>query len=118
MNFAVSADHKVKLKESEKKNKYLDLAREWKNLWNMNVAIIPIVICAHQRIIRGTSGLGNKRKIGDHPNYCIIDIGQNTEKSPGDLMRIAVTQSPIKDNQLTLKNSPGVNNNKLYFGIG
>ena len=30
MNFAVPADHKVKLKESEKKDKYLDLARELK----------------------------------------------------------------------------------------
>ena len=29
-DFAVSADHKVKLKESEKKDKYLDLARELK----------------------------------------------------------------------------------------
>ena len=30
MDFAVPADHRVKLKESEKKNKYLDLARELK----------------------------------------------------------------------------------------
>ena len=29
-NFAVSADHKVKLKESEKKGNYVDLAREQK----------------------------------------------------------------------------------------
>ena len=37
-----------------------------------------------------------------HPNY-IIENGQNTEKSPGDLRRLAVTQSPLKDHQLTLK---------------
>ena len=30
MNFAVPADHRLKLKESEKKDKYLDLARELK----------------------------------------------------------------------------------------
>ena len=30
MSFAVPADHKIKLKESEKKHKYLDLARELK----------------------------------------------------------------------------------------
>ena len=29
--FAVPADHKIKLKECEKKDKYLDLARELKN---------------------------------------------------------------------------------------
>ena len=28
VDFAVSTDHRVKLKENEKKNKYLDLARE------------------------------------------------------------------------------------------
>ena len=30
MDFAVAADHRVKLKESEKKDKYLDLPRESK----------------------------------------------------------------------------------------
>ena len=30
MDFAVPADHRLKLKESEKKDKYLDLARELK----------------------------------------------------------------------------------------
>ena len=39
---------------------------------------------------------------GDHPNYSIIEGGQNTEKSPRDLRRLAVTQSPVKDHQLKL----------------
>ena len=30
VDFAVSADHRIKLKECEKRNKYLDLARELK----------------------------------------------------------------------------------------
>ena len=46
MDFAVPADHRVKLKESEKKDKYLDLAWELKKLWNMNVMLIPIIIGA------------------------------------------------------------------------
>ena len=46
MDFAVPADHRIKLKECEKKNKFLDLARELKKLWNMKVTIIPIVIGA------------------------------------------------------------------------
>ena len=46
VDFAVPADHKINLKESEKKDKYLDLARELKNLWNMKVTIVPIVIGA------------------------------------------------------------------------
>ena len=39
---------------------------------------------------------------GDPPNYSIIEKGQNTEKSPGKLRRLAVTQTPVKDHQLTL----------------
>ena len=36
VDFAVPADHRIKLKECEKKNKYLDLTRELKKkLWNM-----------------------------------------------------------------------------------
>ena len=44
MDFAASTDHRVKLKENEKKDKYLNLARELKKLWYMKVMIIPIVI--------------------------------------------------------------------------
>ena len=36
-DFALLADHRIKLKEFEKRDKYLDLARELKNLWNMKV---------------------------------------------------------------------------------
>ena len=38
------ADHRIKLKECEKKDKYLDLARKLKRQWNMKVTIIPIAI--------------------------------------------------------------------------
>ena len=46
VDFAVPVDHWVKLKENEKRDKYLDLAREPKTLWNMKVTVIPIVIGA------------------------------------------------------------------------
>ena len=36
---------------------------------------------SHQRICTGTGGLGNKRTSGDHPNYSIVEIGQNTKES-------------------------------------
>ena len=35
VNFAVPAGHRIRLKECEKKDKYLDLAREMKTLWKM-----------------------------------------------------------------------------------
>ena len=44
VDFAVPVDHRVKLKENEKKNNYLDLTRELKILWNMKVMFIPIII--------------------------------------------------------------------------
>ena len=53
VDFAVPADHRIKLKECEKKDKYLDLARELKNLWNMKVMIVPIVIGAFGTITKG-----------------------------------------------------------------
>ena len=58
--------------------------------------------CSHQRIVTGTEGLEDKRSIGDHLNYRIIKIGQNTEKSPGDLRRLAVTQTSVEIHQLML----------------
>ena len=44
VDFAVLADHRIKLKESEKKDTFLDFATELKKLWNMKLTIIPIVI--------------------------------------------------------------------------
>ena len=52
MDFTVPAEYRVKLKESEKKDKYLDLAGELKTLWNMKVMVTPIVICALGTVIK------------------------------------------------------------------
>ena len=46
---------------------------------------------------------------GDYPNNHIIENGQNTEKSPGDLRRFAVTQWPSTN--ADVKKSQGANNN-------
>ena len=53
VDFTIPADHRINLKESEKKDKYLDLARELKKLWNMKVTIVPIVIGALGTISKG-----------------------------------------------------------------
>ena len=53
--------------------------------------VIPIVIGA----------LGTVKRMSG--NYSIAEIGQNTEKSPGNLRRLVVTQTPEKDYQLMLK---------------
>ena len=91
-----------------KKDKYLDLAREFFKKY-MDHEADDYTNCdwwiQHSSLmtIKGTGGLGGWRKSGDHPNYSIVENGQNTEKSPGDLRRLAVTQNPVKDHQPTLK---------------
>ena len=52
VDFAIPADHRIKQKEWEKKDKYLNLARELKKLWNMKVTIVPIVIGAFRTITK------------------------------------------------------------------
>ena len=44
-----------------------------------------------QMLGKGIGRLRNQRTSGDHPDNSIIKIGQNTEKSPGGLMRLVVT---------------------------
>ena len=56
----------------------------------------------HQKMDKGTGALGNQRASGDYPNDTIIKIGLNTKKSPGDLRRLAVTQTPVENHRLTL----------------
>ena len=57
MDFAVPTDHRIKLKESTKKDKYLNLAWELKKLWIMKVMGILTVIGVLGTVTKG--GLGN-----------------------------------------------------------
>ena len=65
----------------------------------MKVTIVPIVIGAFDTVTKGLLkrpvGLGSWRT-------GITENGQNTEKSPGELRRLAVTQTPVKKYQLIL----------------
>ena len=54
------------------------------------------------RLGKGTGRLKNQRASGDHPDYSISKNAQNTEKSPGGLRKFAVTQTLVKNHQLTL----------------
>ena len=40
VDFAILSNHRKKVKESVKKNKYLDIARRLSKLWNMNMTVI------------------------------------------------------------------------------
>ena len=43
-DFHVPEDHIMKLNESEKLDKNMDLASKLKKLWNMKVSVIPIIV--------------------------------------------------------------------------
>ena len=56
----------------------------------------------HQMIVTGNGELANKKTSGNPPNYSIVEIGQNTKKSPGDLRIFSITQTQVENHQLTL----------------
>ena len=106
MDFADLANHRIKLKESEKKDKCLDLARELKKnygtwRWQLYQSWVVLLLQSPKDYQRDwkTWRQGDE---WDYLNYNIIKNGQNTEKSPGGLKRLAVTQTPVKNHQLKL----------------
>ena len=52
VDFAVQADHRVKIKENKKRDKYLNLAREPKKIWNIKVMVIQIIISVLEMITK------------------------------------------------------------------
>ena len=96
VNFVVPVDYRTKLKECEKKVKYLDLARELKKLWNIVIGAFGTIT---KGLLKGLDDLEVGRQV---ETFQITENGQNTETSPGDLRRLAVTQTPVKNHQLIL----------------
>ena len=64
VEFAVPPDHRIKLKECEKRPKYLNLSRELKKRWNMQVTIIPILIGAFGTVTKGLLKRLDDLKVG------------------------------------------------------
>ena len=90
---AVSADHRTKLKECEKKDKNFDFALELKKTMEHEGSNCTnrdwCFWYSNKRIIKGTGGLGGWRTSGDHSNYGTIENDQNTETSPEDLWSLS-----------------------------
>ena len=57
VDFNILADHCVKIKESKKRDKYLDFAKELKKLLNKNVMVRLIVVGALGTISKETGRL-------------------------------------------------------------
>ena len=80
VDFAIPADLSMKLKESEKKDKYLDIAKEIKKTMehesNCDTSCDWHARYSNQRIDKGIGGLRNEKTGRDHPNDS-IKIGPN-----------------------------------------
>ena len=92
VDFAVLVDHRIKLKECEKKDKYLDLDRELKKLWNMKVTIIPIVFGGFGTVTKGLSKGLDDLEVGRRVETIQTTALLRTARilSPGDLRKLAV----------------------------
>ena len=102
-DFAVPTNHRVKIKENEKGDNFLDFTRKQKNIGIIVTPTVTNILGTIPKSLEKRFGkVGNRRTNSYHPNCCIIKIGRNTEKSSGDPRRLAVTQIPVKDYQLTL----------------
>ena len=67
------------------------------------MTVLPFVIGGLGTVSkRLVNGLGNKRTIGDHLNYSIAEIDQNTLKSPRDLRRLVLTHTQWEYHQVSL----------------
>ena len=109
VDFAVPAIHRIKLKECKKMDKYLDLARELKKPWNLQVTIIPIVIGTFGTVTKGLlKGLedlefdGHLETIETTALLRTARILRRVLETWGDLRRLALTQTPVKNHRLTL----------------
>ena len=101
-DFAIPVDHRVKLKENKKRGKYLNLAREMKKLWNMEVTVIPIVIRALVNVtIELVHGLwdleirGQVETIQKTPSLRLARILRRVFRIWGDLMAISLLGKTI-----------------------
>ena len=93
----------MKIKEYSKRDKYLDFSRELKNLWNMKVAVIGIVIGALETVpkdlVMGMEKLEIGRRAETIQTKRLLRLAR---KSLRDLRKFAIPQIPVKVHQLTL----------------
>ena len=101
-DFAVPADHHVKMKENEKIDIYLDVARQLKKLFVIKIIALPIVLDSFRTVPKEAWRVENRRTNRDHPNYSTGEIGHNTVKSPGKMRRFPVLQTLVKDHMQKL----------------
>ena len=94
MDYAVPAVHWVKIKENENRDNYLNLARELKKKkaveheGNSDTNYNWCTWNGPQRLGKEDGRVRNQRTSRNYPNYRIVEVGPNTERSDGDLLSL------------------------------
>ena len=80
------------------------LPENLKKLWNMNVTVILIINGALGIISKGLVKKQEEIKIRGRVKtiQTIINISQNTEKSPEDLRRLSIIQNAMEKHQIIM----------------
>ena len=120
VDFAVPADHRINLKESEKKDKYQDLARELKKLWNMKVTIVPVMIGALGTVTKGLlKGLEDLEVSGRVETIQTIALLRTARilETWGDLLSLKLQWKTDAKNSRGVNNNNNNNNNRIYIYI-
>ena len=114
VDFAVPADHRTNLKESEKKDKYLNLARELKKLWNMKVTIVPIVIgvlvTITKGLLKGLEDLEVGGRVETIQTTALLRTARILRRVLGEICCHSTSSEKLSANT-DVKNSKGVNSN-------
>ena len=105
MNFAVPVDHEVKLQESEKRDKYPNLAREAKKLWNMTVTAILIVIvelnAVTKRLVQTLEDLEVRGRVETFQTIVLLRLTKILRR----VLRLAATHTPMEKYQTIFTNT-------------
>ena len=110
VDLADPVDHLIKLKESEKIDMYLDIVRQQKKkLWDIKVTVIPIVIGALGTVTKDLLQVLEDSEIRERmetiqPTAFFISaiILRRVLETCRDLQKLALSQTPVKDEQLNL----------------
>ena len=82
--------------KASKKTKYLGLARELKILWKLKETVISIIVGAlgtvRKSLEKRLKGLEIRGRTKTFKSTAIF-----TQKNPGDIRRLSVTQTLVKD---------------------
>ena len=93
--FFAQDDQRMKMKESEKVDKYLNITKDLKKLWNMWLPMKLTGVSEPGRIpkCKKKTDQMDQWNHHDHPDHNTVSISSKTQQSPDDLRRFVCVNS-------------------------